>query len=173
MQSFLLILELVFSIKKLIVVLRYGRGQMLHKLKSARQLILFWVCSQGRRDRFVNNCVNFPNSLLICKVSKIQLTGLGIQVTNMKSEQHSCRNPSRYGNNSRRKNLWVNHKTGGKKLALRIFHFLFVILIIMLLFSQKITVFCIVPSFVSSMIDDTEKLSLMAHFSYCLRNNET
>jgi hypothetical protein len=40
------------------------------------------------------------------------------------------------------------------------------------LLSQKITVFCIVPFFVSSMIDDTEKLSLMTHFSYCLRNNE-
>jgi hypothetical protein len=33
--------------------------------------------------------------------------------------------------------------------------------------------FWIVPFFVSSMIDDTEKLSLMTHFSYCFRNNET
>ena len=58
---------------------------------------------------------------------------------------------------------------------LRRFHFLFVILIIIVVVSenQKTTVFCIVPFFVSSMIDDTEKLSLMIHFSYCLRNNET
>jgi hypothetical protein len=41
---------------------------------------------------------------------------------------------------------------------------------ILLLLSQEVTFFCIVLFFISSLIKDTKKLSLMTHAFYCLRN---